>query len=170
MAGVRGDIALRINLTQVGSNDLGSPKMATSIEKVLSLVEGTAATNQANLLFADTRTIAASGNEDIDLAGSLTGAFGAVITAAEVIAIFVSAAEANVNNVNVTRPASNGFIGPFLAASDGLSVKPGEWALLASQSGWAVTAATGDLLNVANSGSGTGVTYDILIVARTVAA
>ena len=64
----------------------------------------------------------------------------------------------------------NGFIGPFLAAGDGIGVKPGEYVPLVSQSGWAVTAGTGDLLTITNSGSGTSVTYDIVIVGRTVAA
>lgn len=170
MAGVRGDIAFRLNLTQVGSNDLGSPKMALNVEKVLSLLEGTDATNKANILFSDTRTLAASANEDIDLAGALTGAFGTTITAAEIVAIFIAAAPGNTNNVNVTRPASNGFIGPFLATGDGFGVKPGEWLPLVSQSGWVVTAGTGDLLNIANSAGSTSVTYDIVIVGRTVAA
>lgn len=170
MAGVRGDIRFSMNLTHVGSNDIGAPKMPVDVEKLLTLYEGTGATNQANLMFSDRRTVAASSNEDIDLAGALSDAFGASITAAEIVAIFVGAAAANVNNVQVTRPASNGFIGPFLAAGDGVSVKPGEWAAFVSQSGWAVTAGTGDLLNVANSSSGSSVTYDIVIVARTVAA
>lgn len=170
MAGVRGDIAFRMNLTHVGTADLGSPKMPVGIEKMLSLFEGTDATNKANILFSDRRTLAASANEDIDLAGALADAFGATITAAEIVAIFISAASGNTNNVNVTRPASNGFAGPFLAAGDGVSVRPGEWQPFVSQSGWAVTAGTGDLLNVANSAGSTSVTYDIVVVGRTVAA
>lgn len=170
MAGVRGSIALSLDLTDSGSADLGSPKMRVSVSKALALIEGTDATNKANLLFSDRRTLAASANEDIDLAGVLANAFGSTITAAEIVAIFISAAAGNTNNVNVTRPASNGFIGPFLAASDGVAVKPGEWQLFASQSGWAVTAGTGDLINIANSAGSTSVTYDIVIVGRTVAA
>ena len=170
MAGVRGDIALRIDLTHYGTADLGTPKMRASVDKVLSLVEGTDATNKANLLFSDTRTLAASANENIDLAGSLADAFGATITAAEVVAIYIAAKSTNTNSVNVTRPASNGFAGPFLAASDGISIKPGEYALFVSQSGWAVTAGTGDLINIANSAGSTSVDYDIIVVARTVAA
>lgn len=170
MAGVRGDIRFSMGLTQVGSNDLGSPKLPVNVEKVLSLIEGTDATNKANILFADTRTIAASSNEDLDLAGSLSDAFGATITAAEIVALFVYAHADNTNSVQVTRPASNGFAGPFLATGDGVAIKPGEWLSLVSQSGWGVTAGTGDILNVANSGSGTGVTYDIVIVGRTTAA
>lgn len=170
MAGVRGDIRFSMDLTHVGANDIGSPKMPVDVDKLLSLVAGTDATNKANVLFSDRRTLAASANEDIDLAGALTDAFGSTIAAAEVVAIFVSAASGNTNNVNVTRPASNGFAGPFLAAGDGVSIKPGEWQAFVSQSGWAVTSATGDLLNIANSGAGTPVTYDIVIVGRTVAA
>lgn len=170
MAGVRGDIRFNLDLTHVGSNDIGSPKMPVSVEKLLSLTAGTDATNKANILFSDRRTLSASANEDIDLAAALTDAFGATITAAEVVAIFVEAASGNTNNVNVTRPASNGFIGPFLAAGDGVSVKPGDWQPFVSQTGWAVTAGTGDLINIANSSSGSSVTYDIVIVGRTVAA
>jgi hypothetical protein len=170
MAGVRANISLSIDATLTGAADLGTPKQRVLIEKALSFVPGTAATDEANILFADSRTLAASANEDLDLAGVLTNAFGATIAAAEVVAIFISAAEGNTNSVSVTRPASNGFAGPFLAAGDGVSVKPGEFTFFASQSGWAVTAGTGDLINVANSGAGTSVTYDIVIIARTVAA
>lgn len=170
MAGVRGDIALRINLTQSGTGDLGTPKMRATADKVLSLVEGTDATNKANIMFADTRTVALSANENIDLSGALSDAFGASIVAAEIVAIYIAAAAANVNSVQVTRPASNGFIGPFMATGDGVTIKPGEYALFVSQSGWAVTATTGDLLNIANSGAGTSVQYDIIVVGRTVAA
>lgn len=170
MAGVRGDIAFSMALTQVGANDIGAPKMGVDVAKLLSLSEGTAATNQANILFSDRRTLAASATEDLDLAGVLSDAFGTLIAAAEVVVVFITAAAANVNNVNMTRPAANGFAGPFLAAGDGVSVKPGEWASFVSQSGWPVTAATGDLLTLTNSGAGTGVTFDIVIVGRTVAA
>jgi hypothetical protein len=170
VAGVRGSIGLAIDLTQVGSNDLGSPKMRVTISKALALLEGTDAVNKADILFSDTRTVAASGTDALDLAGSLSGAFGATLTAAEIVAIFVAAHAGNTNNVQVVRPASNGFGGPFLAAGDGVSLKPGEWQLFVSETGWGVTAATGDLLNIVNSGAGTGIDYDVVIVGRTVAA
>ena len=171
MAGVTGEINLSIKAALTGTNDLGSPKLALDpISEVMQIAPGTAAVNEANILFSDTRTLSASANEDIDLAGVLANAFGATITAAEIVAIYVKAASANTNNVNVTRAASNGFVGPFLAAGDGFGVKPGEYVLLTSQTGWAVTAGTGDLINVANSGGTTGVTYNIVIIGRTIAA
>lgn len=170
MAGVRGNISLSIDLTDTAVGDLGSAKSRVAVSKALSLIAGTDATNKANILFSDTRTVALSANENIDLSGALSDAFGASIVAAEIVAIYIAAAAGNTNSVQVARPASNGFTGPFLAAGDGVAIKPGEYALFVSQSGWAVTAATGDLLNIANSGAGTSVTYDIVIVGRTVAA
>lgn len=171
MAGVNAQIDLRITAQQIGTADLGSPRMTLNpIDKVLQFIPGTDAVNKLDVLFSDTRTLAASANEDLDLAGVLASALGGTITAAEVVAIYIEAAPGNANNVNVSRPASNGFAGPFLAAGDGLSVRPGEFQLLASRSGWAVTAGTGDLVNVANSAAGSAVTYSIVILGRTVAA
>lgn len=170
MAGVRANIALTIDATLTGTGDLGSPKQRVPIDELIQLSEGTAAVDEANILFQDTRTLAASANEDLDLAGSLTNAFGATIAAAEVVLLFIRAASGNTNNVNVTRPASNGFAGPFLAAGDGVSIKPGEWQVFVSQTGWAVTAGTGDLVNIANSAGGSSVSYDVVVIARTVAA
>jgi hypothetical protein len=121
--------------------------------------------DQANLLFADTRTIAASGNEDIDLAGSLTGLLGTAVVFARIKAVIIVAAEGNTNNVQVTRPASNG-VPLFIAAGDGISLAPGDWSLWASgtAAGKAVTGGTGDLLNIANSSGGSSVTYDIIVL------
>lgn len=171
MVGVTASIAVAIGAQLTAAGDLGSPKFKINdILERFEIAPGTSSVGQANLLFADTRTLAASGDEDLDLAGSLANAFGATITAAEIVAIFVKAHADNTNNVEISVPASNGFVGPFLAASDGCVVKPGEYALFVSRTGWAVTAGTGDLLNIANSGAGTGVDYDIVLIGRTTAA
>jgi hypothetical protein len=53
----------------------------------------------------------------------------------------------------------------FLAASDGIDVQPGGVFLwVAPTTGVTVTAATGDILNIDNSSSGTSVTYDVVII------
>lgn len=169
MAGVTAHIALNIDATLTGTGDLGNPKQRVTIEEVLDLVAGTAAINQCDLMFQDTRTLAASGTEDLDLAGSLVNAFGATMAAAELVLLFIKAVAGNTNNVNVTRPASNG-VPMFLAAGDGVGIKPGQYHLLVDEKGIPVTAATGDLITITNSGGTTGVTYDVLALARTVAA
>lgn len=169
MAGVNAHIALNIDATLIGTGDLGNPKQRVVIEEVLDLIAGTAAINQCDLMFQDTRTLAASGTEDLDVAGVLATAFGVTITAAELVLLYVKAHAANTNNVNVTRPSSNG-VPMFLAAGDGVAILPGENFLRLSEHGIAVTASTGDLITITNSGGTTGVTYDVLIIGRTVAA
>lgn len=169
VAGVTASVELRIKAALAGTNDLGTPRLNIDpIEEILQIVAGTDATNKCDLLFSDTRTLAASATENLDLAGVLANAFGATITAAEIVLIFIRAKAANTNSVIVGN-VTNGFVGP-LTATGTYTIKPGEYFLAVSKSGWGVTAATADLLKIANSGGTTGVDYDVLIIGRTVAA
>ena len=144
--------------------DLVTGSAPLSYSDRIDLATGTGA-NQADLIFSDTRTLAASGTEDLDVAGGLTDIYGATLTYARVKAILVHAASGNTNNVNVTRPAANG-VPIFLAAGDGLPVRPdGNLYLIAPDAtGYAVTAGTGDLITFTNSAAGTSVTYDVVII------
>ncbi|WP_157548143.1 hypothetical protein [Micromonospora sp. ATCC 39149] len=157
-------IAVSVAATLTGSIDLGSKTSTASLAKTIRLTNGTGA-NQADLIWQDTRTLAASGTENLDLAGVLTDAFGATLTFARIKAVVVAAAAGNTNNVNVIREGTNG-VPLFLAAGDGVPVRPGgafAWAAT-DATGVAVTAGTGDLLTVTNSGAGSSVTYDIVII------
>lgn len=168
MTGVTAEINLSIRSRLTGANDLGTPDISVNIEEVLRLVEGTGATSQADKLFSDTRAIAISSTEDLDLAGGLTDAFGAAITLAEVVAVYIKAAAANVTDILVGNAATNAFVGP-LGATGVQTVKPGEYLLWQSKTGWPVIAGTGDLLKVANGGA-TLANYDIVVIGRTGAA
>lgn len=170
MPGVNANIDLHIRAKQTGAADLGTPSMLAEIDKSMEFAAGTAAVGQSNVLFSDERTLNASANEDLDLAGVLADALGATITAAEVVAVYIEAAAGNTNNVILSQPASNGVAGIFSAAGDGLAIGPGDCFLLTRRNGVAVVAATGDKINIANSGAGTPVTYKILLLGRTVAA
>jgi hypothetical protein len=144
--------------------DLGSATLPLSKQVSIALASGTGA-NQADKIWHDQRTIAASGTDSLDLAGVLTDALGDALTFARIKAVLVVAAGANTNNVNVTRPAANGA--PlFLAAGDGIPVRPGGCFLWVASdaAGVVVTAGTGDLLDIVNSGGGTSVVYDIVII------
>lgn len=144
--------------------DLSTPIDALDKKTKIELANGTG-TGMADLCFHDQRTVAASGTDALDLAGSLAGPFGASQVFVELRALLVFAAAANTNNVRVNRPASNG-VPLFLAASDGIDVPPGGlfmWACPADGK-VPVTAGTGDLLNIDNSGAGTSVTYDVVII------
>ncbi|GIE46204.1 hypothetical protein [Actinoplanes lobatus] len=144
--------------------DLGTPTDSFLKKLKIELSDGTGA-NSADRMFHDQRTIAASASEDLDLAGVLAGPFGNTLTFVELRAVMITASGANTNNVRVTRPASNG-VPLFLAASDGIDIPPGGCFLWTCPADGkvSVTAGTGDLLTVANSSSGTSVTYDVVII------
>lgn len=171
MAGVSANIDLRINAKLVGgAHGAGSvAQILAAIEKQMNFSAGTAAVAQANLLYFETLTIAASGNQNLDVAGVLVDPLGATITAAEIVAVYVGAATANVNDVVLTRPASNG-LPLFTTAGAGINIGPGDFSLRTYRNGITVTPSTGDLINLANSGAGTSVTFDVLLLGRTVAA
>lgn len=158
-------LTLAVTATHTSALDLTtvSAPLAKAVNKTLT--SGTGA-NQADVIFHDQRTIAASGTEDLDLAGTLTGAFGATVTFARIKLIVITAAAANTNNVVVGGASSNGFINWVSDATDKVVIRPGgAFCLLAPDAtAYAVTAGTGDLLTVANSSSGTGVTYDVILV------
>lgn len=131
-----------------------------------------AGANAVNLEWSDTRTIVASGTEEIDLTGTtgspivtMTDIYGQTVSFARIKAIMVTAASANTNNVNVSRGASNGCA-LFLANGDGIQVRPGGafmW-VAPDATGVAVTGGSSDILTIANSSSGTSVTYSITIL------
>lgn len=151
---------------QQNTVDLGASEARRRLSASVDLAAGVAA-GMADLVFADTRTLAASGTEDLDLAGALADAFGAAQVFARVKALVVQADAGNTNNVQVIRPASNG-VPLFMAAGDGVALRPGETLVLvagvADAIGHVVTAGTGDLLTITNSAGTTGVTYSIMVI------
>jgi len=151
--------------TITNSLDLQEQSSALTSSDSLSLTDGTGA-NQANNVFSDQRTLAASANEELDLAGSLTDAYGSTITFTKVKALKVSAASGNTNSVNVGGAAANGFINWVGDATDVIKIPPGGTFLITAPdaTGFAVTAGTGDLLKITNGGGSTSVTYDIVII------
>lgn len=145
--------------------DLAGVSSPLRYARQLDLAPGSGA-GQISKVFHDQRTLAASATEDLDLAASLTDPLGATLTFAKVRLLLVYAAPGNTNLVNVGGASSNGFITPFGDATDVVKVRPGGLLLMTAPdlTGLAVTASTADLLKIANSGSGTGVTYDIVIL------
>jgi len=153
-----------INGIQSNALDLGTAALPFSLSSNFSLTSGTAS-GQADRVFTDTRTLGASATEDLDLAGVLLDAFGAAITFVKVKGIFIKAAAANTNNVNVSRPAGATGVPLFLAISDGFFLPPGfTFAWFGPGTGVTVTPSTGDLITLTNSAGGTGVTYDVVII------
>lgn len=155
-------VALAAQLT--GTHDHAPPSSRLGPEWQLNLASGTGA-GQADRLWSDRRTIAASASEDLDLAGSLTDALGATLTLARVKMLAVYALPANTNDVVLGDAAATTWTA--LLGTDGtLAVKPGGLLVVTAPGATAypVTAGSADLLKVANSAAGSAVTYDIYIV------
>lgn len=145
------------------TNDNASVVATINEQLLLQFNIGTGSGN-ANQLFSDERSISASSTENLDLAAVLADVFGATFTAAKVKAILIEADAANANNVVVFGAASNPFNGPLSGTTPKITIEPGCFVMLTSKVGWTVTASTGDIILVANSGSGTAVVYRIHLI------
>jgi hypothetical protein len=151
--------------------DAGS-ELGTTTDDVLgssnywnwTVTNGTS-TDEADLVFRDQRTLALSTSENLDLAGSLTDAYGTTITFAKVKALYVKAATANTGNIIVGGAAANTFVGAFADASDKIVIPAGGMYQVAdAKTGWTVTAGTADILKIENDDGAASGTYDIIIV------
>ncbi len=148
------DLSVQATLTKTATNaDLTDTALYSRASRV-ALATGTAA-GQADRMYAATRTITASSNEDLDLAGVLLDEFGVAITLLRVKALYVAAAAANANNVVVGAAAATQWA-TLLNTTGTITLRPG--------TGYAVVGGASDFLRVANSGAGTSVTYDIVVI------
>jgi hypothetical protein len=157
-------IILSIIGTQTNAKDLVTPQ-ADLVEKIeQSFSDGTGA-DQAQVIFSDTRTLAGSTNESLDLAGGLPHALGGTITFSAIKAIIVKARDTNTGNLRVGAGVANAFQGFFGASAIGNLVTPDGLLVLIdpSATGQAVTGGTGDLLRIENLSAGSS-DYDIYII------
>ena len=164
-------VLARISATFTASNAVGAQTFTPKVEKTIALDDGTGA-NQADLIYAAERTVGDGSNDDIDLAGVLTDAFGATITNAEMVAIMIvnQQADGTVNTTDLTvGGATNAFEGFLSAAGTIGPIKPGGMVCIAAGDAagiGTVTAGTDDELRVANS-AGAANTYQIIAIGRT---
>lgn len=162
--GTIANITCRIQGRHSEVNDLGSPYFDFDVSQLDQYTSGTSQ-DQADIMFADTRTIAASSSESLDLNGSsLQNVMGVNLALAKVKVLLVRAAPGNTNDVVVGNTGAGGFVGPFGANTHSIALKPGEQFLITNGAGWACTASSLDLLKIANGGGTTSVTYDIVII------
>lgn len=148
-----------------GGFDVGTGRHSVDTNYSTTFANGTAA-NQANQMWTDTRTISASSDDDLDLAGVLTNAFGTTLTFTSIKAIVVKASSANTNDLIIGGSATNPFE-TFLGGTNPsvLVVPGGSFAIVNPEAtGYAVTAGTGDILRFTNAAGGTTVEYDVIIV------
>jgi hypothetical protein len=157
-------IAASIRGKLESSGEGGTAALDISERLTQVLTNGTGA-NQANAVYIDEFSIAASGTLNIDLSGSLVDRLGNALVFTAVKAILLIADAANTNNV-IYGNGTNPFVGPFSAGTATITAKPGTVQLLTdfSAAGWPVFAGSADVIKLENSAGSTAVTGTIVIV------
>jgi len=159
-------LSLKASARLDGAVDLGSVGGTVAVAQAVTLANGVAA-GQADTVWQDRITLAASANQDIDLAGSLKDALGGAAAFARVKAIVIVADAGNTNAVIVGGASSNAWTG-LLGATHTVTLRKGAafavFAGAADDIAYAVTGGTGDLLRVANGGAGSSVSLDIIVI------
>lgn len=163
-------VDLKASLTWLFSEalDLSNVNDQATLEYDVSLADGTA-TDQADLIWHDQRTLNAGANDDLDLTALVTILFGGTVSInfAKVKAILIVNTSTSAGNELLVGGAGAGqaFATPF---NNNVSAKVGvgpdsPLLLVNKKSGWAVTAGSGDILRLQNAGA-SAVTYRIVIV------
>ena len=158
-------LEFRLRATLITALDLVNVSAPLDFQFTDQLGSGVVA-DMADRVWSDTRTLAASATEDLDFSGSLTQPDGSAFVLVKLKALLITAAAGNTNDVQVIRPAANG-VPIFATASDQHNIKPGGMLFMYSPTLagiCAVTAGTGDLITITNSGAGTSVTYSIVAI------
>lgn len=158
-------VTLLVDANFKNSQGLAALTALISLNQAIPFTSGVAV-NQCDLVYTETRTIAASGSATLDLAGSLVDSYGTVITFARIKAIIIIALAANTNNVVMGAAAATIFQGPLVSDTSVLHTRPGGMTVLVAPdaTAWAVGAGSTDMLKFANSGAGTGVTYSLTLL------
>lgn len=118
-------------------------------------------TLQVSNWYYQTDRVLATGNEDLNLS-TLTDFQGDALGSktAKVIFLRLKTCDSG-GTLTAKQAASNGLVGPFDAAGHGAkTLDAGGIIFLMTETGWTVTASTGDLINVAVSSNST---YDIFV-------
>ena len=163
-----------LTATLIEALDLGE-RTAGITKKFSATLASGFAVGQADRIFQDSRNLAPSATENLDLAGVLTDPFGALLTFVKIKGIYVAAVPLvttpptapNINDVIVGAAAATPW-SALLGATGTVTLKPGScFAAFAGEAdnvGWAVGAGATDLLKIANSAGGTSVNYEIIVI------
>jgi hypothetical protein len=157
-------VSVTLTGTLLSSPDFADVSFPLALLRTIDLANGAGAF-QGNFLWADQRTLAPSGTDTLDLVGGgLVDALGAAVAPARLRALLIYSAAGNLNNLTVL---GNAAAVPFLnTVATTHTLTPGGILLLTNPSatGFVVTAATGDIIQIVNAAGVNSVTYDIAII------
>ena len=160
---LRGALRVQLSTLLQDALDLSSPEDRLDWFEKWVIADGEGA-DQAEEVWHDTRTVAGSATDSLDLAGGgLLNALGQAVTFTRVKAIILKAAAANPNTLEVTQSAS-GI--PFLKANtDAILLGAGDLLVLTRRgaTGIAVGAGATDDLAIVNPAAGS-CTYTVILI------
>lgn len=157
----RAQVTISGNLTNVAG--LQTATAPLSVTKTLDLANGVAV-NQANVLFSNTYAITTGATQSLDLAGGgLTDAFGVTLAPARVKCVFISSNASNTTNLTILGSAN--AVPVLNTAATTMTLTPGGvfMACNPSATGWAVTAGTGDIVQIVNAAGATA-NADVVLI------
>lgn len=158
-----GRLTLSGNFTNPADLATPSDLLAYALTVPFVFSNGTGA-NQCNFQWTDTRSVAATSNDDIDLYGGITDAFGDAINTVS-IKLMVIYHRSATGTLQIGG-AANAFSSWLADPSDAVILRPGGVLSLVAPdaTGYTVTSGTGDILRVrAPDASPATITYDIIL-------
>lgn len=155
-------ISLTVGATYLNPLAFNTVDGSLSYRQSMSWTDGVG-TNQAQKVASIQQTIAPSGTFNLDFSGSLVDAFGVANALTRVKGVIIKSADTNTVNVVVGGTLTNQALLWFGAAAHTESLQPGQMiAKFTPQTGWAITAATADLLLFTNGAASSIV--DIVVI------
>lgn len=144
----------------------GNSSNANSFTYSKSLTDGSGA-SKANKIYLATVTIAAGGNLQVDLSGSLNDIYGNLLTFTRVKAVYFElATDTSSTSITVGGASSNAFVNWVADATDKVRIRNGGTFFLActDATGYVVTAGTGDILQINNEDGSNIATIKMCII------
>lgn len=163
---IAGSIRLAVDINETGTGDLYTPMARHLIEIAKSLTSGTG-TDQGDLIWSDTRSVASGTPDDLDIVGGLTGAFGNALSMVKPIFILIRNNSTTTGQyLSVGADGAAAFVSGYMGGTTPTrTVQPGGFDCWYSPiDAGAATGGSTDVLQIA-SASGT-ISYSIVIIAR----
>lgn len=160
-------VASQLNLVEDGA--ISSPSDILTRSYGLTFANGQGALKAQNMYHAQL-VIAPSATTQLNLSTGLTNELGTALAFANIKGMLFAASDDNVGDINVKPAAANGFSSWLVGGVGGLIIQSGmtNGAGTPSIAGFAVTAGTGDLLDVENTDGSNSGTIDVIIWGETV--
>lgn len=160
------DIQVTMSNQHTKALDLSTPTDVLPVTKQFSWTSGTG-DDQADIQWHDQRTVTDGSDDDIDLVGALSDAFGDTFSPARIKAIWIE----NLNTQEELHIGPGAVSNPFTSWIAGtqpyIILPPGGGILLVAPkaTAWVCTAGTADILRITNpSIADVDVTYNIVVI------